>query len=151
MSGIVIRRAAEGDVAGGLLRSLRSLSASAGSTGEKEGRAALRRIGSNPLHTVFVAEAGGEVVGAATIIVEPKVIHGGGAAGHIEDVAVREDAQGKGVGKMLVRACLERAAEAGCYKTILDCEDGVVPFYEGMGFRRRSNGMRFDHGAGGSG
>ena len=94
---------------------------------------------------VAVAEVEGRVVGAATLLVEHKFINQAGRAGHIEDVAVAVDQQGRGVGGALIRYLLERAATAGCYKTILDCADDVVPFYERLGFRRRTNGMDFRH------
>jgi len=44
-----------------------------------------------------------------------------------------------------MQAALEYAKNQGCYKTILDCDDKVRPFYEGLGFKRHSNCMRFDH------
>jgi glucosamine-phosphate N-acetyltransferase len=44
-----------------------------------------------------------------------------------------------------MQAALEYARAQGCYKTILDCDDKVKPFYERLGFKRHSNGMRFDH------
>jgi glucosamine-phosphate N-acetyltransferase len=40
---------------------------------------------------------------------------------------------------------LERAKEKNCYKTILDCKDDVKQFYERIGFKHESNGMRYDH------
>ena len=106
-------------------------------------------IASNPNHVIMVAAdkggSGDRIVGAATLLVEPKLIHGGGRAGHIEDVAVASGSQGRGIGAALVRACLDEAARRGCYKTILDCTDGVRPFYEKIGFVRHSNEMRYDH------
>ena len=65
--------------------------------------------------------------------------------GHIEDVVVRKDYEGKGIGIKLVTSMLERAKEKNCYKTILDCKDDVKQFYERIGFKRESNGMRYDH------
>jgi len=85
------------------------------------------------------------VVGAATIFIEPKFIHRGGYVGHIEDVVVRKEYQGKGIGEKLVRKLLEYAQNSGCYKTILDCKDEVKPFYERLGFKHFSNSMRFEH------
>ena len=53
--------------------------------------------------------------------------------------------QGRGIGSALIRYLLARAEAAGCYKTTLDCADGVMPFYRRLGFRRRTNGMDFRH------
>ena len=108
-------------------------------------REVFRRLDGNPDCVVAVAEAGGSVVGAATLLIEHKFINQAGRAGHIEDVAVAANRQGTGIGGALIRYLLARAAEAGCYKTILDCADDVVPFYERLGFRRRTNGMDFRH------
>jgi len=78
-------------------------------------------------------------------LIEQKFIHDGGLVGHIEDVVVRKDYEGKGIGIKLVTSMLECAKEKNCYKTILDCKDDVKQFYERIGFKHESNGMRYDH------
>jgi len=45
---------------------------------------------------------------------------------------------------MLMNSLLELAKNKNCYKTILDCSDELTPFYEKIGFKRHSNGMRYD-------
>lgn len=153
-----VRPAVPSDVDGGLPEALESLSPGAASAPRAAVRSAMAEILSNPNHVVMVAVGegeeeggGGPVLGASTLLVEPKLIHGGGRAGHIEDVSVSGPAQGRGIGAALVRACLEEAERRGCYKTILDCTDEVRPFYEGIGFVRHASEMRYDHGAGGKG
>ncbi len=54
-----------------------------------------RRLDGNPDCVVAVAEVGGRVVGAATLLVEHKFIRQAGRAGHIEDVAVAVGQQGR--------------------------------------------------------
>ena len=130
----------------------------------------MAEIVSNPNHVIMVAAAAaddegggggqraagsgqraagsGRIVGAATLLVEPKLIHGGGRASHIEDIAVAAGSQGRGIGAALVRACLDEASRRGCYKTIPDCSDDVRPFYEKIGIVRHSNEMRYDHARG---
>lgn len=142
--GVTVREMRAGDVAAGFLESLGGLGG-AGGMGEGRARELFAEISSAPGHVILVAESGGRVVGSATLLIERKFIHGGGLAGHIEDVVVDGGRRGEGIGRALVRAALERAGRAGCYKTVLDCSDGVAPFYEGIGFRRHSAGMRFDH------
>lgn len=142
--GVEVRPARPGDAALGLLDALAGLGGSP-PAGEARARELLAAAGADPGRVVLVAESGGRVVGCATLIIERKIIHGGSAAGHIEDVAVVEGRRGEGIGAALVRAALARAAGAGCYKTVLDCGEGVAPFYEGLGFRRHSVGMRADH------
>lgn len=77
----------------------------------------------------FVALDGEKVIGTATLVTHPKLIHGGCKAGQIEEVAVLEDWRGKGVGTALVEACKHLAKEKGCYKVQLQCDDNFVPFY----------------------
>lgn len=103
------------------------------------------KISKNSHHVIYVALEGSKVIGSASILIEQKFIHDGGKVGHIEDVSVRKEFQGKGVGKKIVTALLKYAEKQGCYKTILDCTADLIPFYEKIGFKRHSNSMRFDH------
>ena len=105
----------------------------------------LKKIKQNPNHIIHVAVDDNKIVGSTTLLVEQKFIHDGGLVGHIEDVVVRKDYEGKGIGIKLVMSMLERAKEKNCYKTILDCKDDVKQFYERIGFKHESNGMRYDH------
>jgi glucosamine-phosphate N-acetyltransferase len=92
----------------------------------------------------YVARMQGQVVGTATLLLEQKFIHGGGLVGHIEDVAVRGEYQGRGVGSALVQHATEEARKRGCYKVILDCFEHLVPFYGRLGYRRHNFGLRID-------
>ncbi len=141
--GIIIRDIKDADLSGGFLASLESL-APVG-IGQDGAAGILYKIRENPNHTILVAVVNGRVAGSATLLIEPKFIHGGGLAGHIEDVVVDKTLQGRGIGKKLVLALLGRARKAGCYKTLLDCKDELRPFYEGLGFRLHSSAMRIDH------
>jgi glucosamine-phosphate N-acetyltransferase len=99
----------------------------------------------NPFYHIFVAEIERKIVGAATLIVEKKFIHKGELAGRIEDVAVRPAWQRKGIGSQLIKAALETAKEAGCYKVTLSTSRFEnIPFYEKLGFRRHGLTMRID-------
>ena len=140
----VIRELKREDIANGFLETLDSLRPASGLAPDRAA-AALDRILSNPDHIVIVAELRGRIVAATTLLIEPKFIHGGGLAGHIEDVAVDRAHQRRGLGARVVRHALRRAADRGCYKTVLDCAEDVRPFYEGLGFRRTGDSMRFDH------
>ena len=141
---VTVRPLREGDLNNGFLEALDALRPASGLAQERAVEV-FRHLERNPDCVVAVAEVDGRVVGAATLLVEHKFINQAGRAGHIEDVAVAVEQQGKGIGRALVRYLLERAAAAGCYKTILDCADDVVPFYERLGFQRRTNGMDFRH------
>ena len=144
MSTIKIRRLQRRDFYNGFLLSLDSLRKSS-HIKPKKANSIFDKISKNPDHVIYVAIYNGEIIGSTTLLIEQKFIHDGGKVGHIEDVVVRKEYQGKGVGKKIVNALLKYAEKKGCYKTILDCSDDLIPFYESIGFKRHSNSMRFDH------
>ena len=144
MTDLNIREIEEDDLFNGFLESLDSLR-KASDLDPKKAKKTLKKIRSRPNHIIYVAVLGSKVIGSATIFIELKFIHNGGRVGHIEDVVVRKEFQDKGVGQKLVEALLAYAKKNGCYKTVLDCADEVMPFYEKFGFKRYSNSMRFDH------
>lgn len=144
MSDVLIREIEGRDLQNGFLESLDSLRR-ASDLEPSEAQKILSEISSNPNHKIFVAEAAGKIVGSTTLLIERKFIHGGGRAGHIEDVVVASGMQGNKIGEKLVKFSLDYAQSQGCYKTTLDCADEVLGFYERLGFSRTSSGMRFDH------
>lgn len=142
--GITIRPLQRDDMHNGLLETLDALRPASAMSRERAERV-MDAIMSDGNRLVAVAELGGKVVGTATVLFETKFIHDGGVAGHIEDVAVRQEYQKKGIGGMIVRYLLDAARERGCYKTVLDCENGLVDFYTELGFKHTSSGMRYSH------
>ncbi len=144
MVDITIRELEEKDLFNGFLESMDSLKLASNLDIEKA-KEIFEKISSNSNHYVYVAILDGRVVGSTTMLIEPKFIHNGGNVAHIEDVVVSKEYQRKGIGEMLMRSLLDLAKDKNCYKTILDCTDEVKPFYEKIGFRRTSNGMRYDH------
>ena len=144
MSKIEIREIEEDDLERGFLETLDFLR-NASSLDKTKAKEILKKIKQNSNHIIHVAIDGKKIVGTTTLFIEQKFIHDGGLVGHIEDVVVRKDYEGKGIGIKLVTSLLERAKEKNCYKTILDCKDDVKQFYERIGFKRESNGMRYDH------
>ena len=144
MSSIKIRKLQKKDLYNGFLLSLDSLRKSS-NLKPKKANAIFDKILKNPDYIIYVAIYNGKVIGATTLLIEQKFIHDGGKVGHIEDVVVRKGYQGKGIGKKIVNALLKYEEKKGCYKTILDCTDDLIPFYEKIGFKRHSNSMRIDH------
>jgi len=144
MPEIIIREIEEDDLEKGFLETLDFLRNASG-IDKNKAREILKDIKQNPNHIIYVAIDNKKIVGSTTLLIEQKFIHDGGLVGHIEDVVVRKDYEGKGIGIKLVTSLLERAKGKNCYKTILDCKDDVKQFYERIGFKRESNGMRYDH------
>ncbi len=144
MSEPIIRELRKEDIWNGFLTTLDSLR-QASDIDRNKAEEIFEKINSNPDHIVVIAELDGKIVGATTLLIEPKFIHKGGSVGHIEDVAVDKNFQGQKIGEKIMRYLLEFAKNRGCYKTILECTDDVKPFYEKLGFKHIANELRFDH------
>ena len=144
MPEIEIREIKENDLENGFLESLDFLR-KASDLDKNKAKEILEKIKQNSNQIIQVAIDDKKIVGCITLLIEQKFIHDGGLIGHIEDVVVRKDYEGKGIGMKLVTSMLEYAKRKNCYKTILDCKDDVKQFYERIGFKHESNGMRYDH------
>jgi glucosamine-phosphate N-acetyltransferase len=144
MSELIIRKIIESDLENGFLESLDNLRQTS-SLEQNSVRNILKKILENENHIIHVAELNGKIVGSTTLLIEQKFIHEGGFVGHIEDVVVNKEFEGQGIGMKLVLSLLDVAKEKKCYKTILNCEDKIIPFYEKIGFKQKSTEMRFDH------
>lgn len=58
-----------------------------------------------------------------------------GVVGHIEDITVAKDQQGKKLGLRIIQALDNIAEKVGCYKAILDCSEKNQGFYEKCGYK----------------
>jgi len=81
------------------------------------------------------------VVATGTVFIEKKFLRGLGSTGHIEDIAVRQDMQGKKLGLRVIQTLTAISEAVGCYKTILSCTDQNIPFYEKCGYSKKENTM----------
>lgn len=70
-------------------------------------------------------------------------VHRLGKVGHIEDIAVAKDQQGKKLGLRIIQALDYISEKVGCYKSILDCSEANEGFYVKCGFRRA--GLQMAH------
>lgn len=67
-------------------------------------------------YLLVICDGSGRIVGTGSLIVERKFIHELGLVGHIEDIAVAKDQQGKKLGLRIIQALDYVAAKVGCYK-----------------------------------
>jgi len=102
------------------------------------------KIVSDPSITYRVAEVDGKIMAVASLITINKILHTGSRMGLIEDVAVGIEARGLGLGKLLIEDLKTIAIQKGCYKTVLNCSDDNIAFYEKCGFYKAENQMRWD-------
>ncbi len=144
MNELIIRELEKEDFKKGFLQTMDTLKESSNIT-EDKALEIFRNIQLNQKHIIIVAEINGRIVGATTLLIEPKFIHQGGIVGHIEDVVVNKEFQGQKIGEKIIKYVLGIAKKHDCYKTILDCSDDVKQFYEKLGFKHHSNELRFNH------
>lgn len=78
-----------------------------------------------------------KIIASGTLHVEQKIIRGLAKVGHIEDVVVKREYRGQGLGKYLVKHLIDMAKFYECYKVVLDCDIGLVHFYEKCGLEKR--------------
>ncbi|KAL8670915.1 MAG: hypothetical protein Q9168_004561 [Polycauliona sp. 1 TL-2023] len=107
-------------------------------------------------YILVICDGAKKVVGTGAVIIERKFvacewrwewgerwlmvmggsIHNLGLVGHIEDIAVAKDQQGKKLGLRIIQALDSLAEKVGCYKTILDCSETNEGFYVKCGYKR---------------
>ena len=144
MDELIIKELEKEDFKKGFLQTMDTLRESS-NISEDKALEIFRNIQLNQKHIIIVAEINGRIVGATTLLIEPKFIHQGGIVGHIEDVVVDKEFQGQKIGEKIIKYVLGIAKNNDCYKTILDCSDDVKQFYEKLGFKHHSNELRFNH------
>jgi glucosamine-phosphate N-acetyltransferase len=72
---------------------------------------------------VVVSRETDQIVGSGGVFVERKFLRGLGRVGHIEDIAVAREMQGKKLGLRIIQALTQISEDVGCYKTILNCSE----------------------------
>lgn len=93
--------------------------------------------------TVLVAVEDGAVLGGVTFVArsdDPMAEHGVDGAASIRMLAVAAEAQGRGVGRALVEACIGRARDLGAPQLVLHSTawmHAAHRLYERLGFARR--------------
>jgi len=90
---------------------------------------------------VIVDKQTDRIVAVGTVFIERKFLRGLGSVGHIEDIAVDEKQQGKKLGLRIIQALTAISENSGCYKTILNCSDKNIPFYQKCGYEKKENEM----------
>lgn len=139
---VTVRRLQAADFGNGYLESLSAL-APVGLTPE-EAVQTFQAICENSVYRFFVAIANGRVVGVASILIEQKFVLRAAKFGHIDEVAVAVECQGRGIGRRLIETLVEEAKKERCAKVRLDCREENVPFYEKCGFDRHEFMMQMD-------
>lgn len=94
---------------------------------------------------VFVADAGGEVVGVCQVVVFRNIGHHGQRVAEVENVHVRADRRSSGIGGELLATCETWARDANCHRIQLTSNmtrTDAHRFYERLGFRATHKGFK---------
>ena len=105
------------------------------------------RIQSYPNYHIYVALIQGEIVGTFALLIMDNLAHNGAPSGIVEDVAVRQKWQEKGIGKHMMAYAMQRCKEAGCYKMALSSNsirENAHRFYESLGFNKHGYSFVID-------
>lgn len=105
----------------------------------EEARLMLERFRAYPDYRLYVATAGGEVVGSFALLIMDNLAHRGAPSGVLEDIVVREDWRGRGIGGRMVRFAIERCRHRRCYKLVLSSHLARAEahrFFESLGFQQ---------------
>ena len=108
-------------------------------------RAAFDEITADANHRLLVAERAGEVVGTIQISFIPGMPAFGMKRGMLENVHIRADQRGTGLGTQMVSWAIERCREAGCGVVQLTSNKlrlDAHRFYEKLGFTKSHEGFK---------
>lgn len=93
----------------------------------------------------IVVEYKGKIIASGKLILETKIHNNLKKVGHIEDVIVDELYRKNGIGKLLIDKLIEISVKNNCYKTILECSEDLIYFYEKNNFKRKGIEMCIYH------
>jgi ribosomal protein S18 acetylase RimI-like enzyme len=86
---------------------------------------------------VFISEEGSRVVATCMLVTAPNLLRQGRCHGFLENVVTHPDFRGRGHGRAVVTAALERAWGAECHHVLMQSgrsDPRVQRFYERLGF-----------------
>lgn len=98
-----------------------------------------KKINSYPDYKLYVAEYENQIVGTFTLLIMDNLAHRGEPSAIVEDVAVKKELQGKGIGKEMMKFAMEVGRQKGCYKLVLSSHlrrEQAHKFYESLGFTK---------------
>ena len=105
----------------------------------------LQKITNNENYFLCAFESNNKLLGTGMLLIQMNLSHQGRPYGHIENVVVDKQQQGKGIGKKIINHLIEIAKQKNCYKVILNCEKHNIPFYEKSGMKETGEvEMRLD-------
>ncbi len=101
----------------------------------------------NPVSTVLLAEDANskEIVGMCTMQILVSTAQGSNS-GHIEDVIVKTERRGEGIGNLLLKTIIDIAKQNGCTRLQLSADNDNTPahnFYKKIGWNQTNLSVWF--------
>lgn len=100
----------------------------------------------DPAHHMLVAKDKGKVVGFVNFTTRKTVLHPG-PSGLIDELIVSKSHRGRGIGKELLLAAIEKCRELGCCEVEVSTEksnSGARKFYRKYGFKENAVLLELD-------
>jgi GNAT superfamily N-acetyltransferase len=105
------------------------------------------RFATYPDYVLYVAEAGGAIVGTFALLVMDNLAHLGARSAIVEDVVVDAAQRGQGIGRAMMTHAASVCRGKGCYKMALSSNlkrERAHAFYDSLGFERHGYSFRVD-------
>lgn len=103
------------------------------------------KLKSYPDYKVYVAEYEKKIIGTFALLIMDNLAHRGEPSAIVEDVVIRNEWQGKGIGKEMMKYAMNISRQKGCYKMVLSSHlrrERAHKFYESLGFKK--HGFSFE-------
>lgn len=100
-----------------------------------------------PDYKLYVAEYKNEIAGTFAVLIMDNLAHRGEPSSIVEDVVVRSDLQGKGIGGEMMQFAMKVSRQKGCYKMVLSSHlrrENAHRFYESLGFTKHGHSFVVD-------
>ena len=105
----------------------------------EQARTRFRRLERHPDYKLCAAAMEGGIQGVMALLIMDNLGHRGAPSALVEDVVVRRDRRGRGIGREMLRFAVNRARDKGCCKLALSCNKErkeAHRFYEYLGFKQ---------------
>jgi GNAT superfamily N-acetyltransferase len=105
----------------------------------REAAEKFEKLKTYPDYKLYVAEYKDEIAGTFAVLIMDNLAHRGEPSSIVEDVVIRTDLQGMGIGTGMMNFAMEISREKGCYKMVLSSHlrrENAHRFYETLGFKK---------------
>ena len=99
----------------------------------------LEKLKTYPDYNLYVAENENRILGTFALLIMDNLAHRGEPSSIVEDVVIRKDWQGRGIGKKMMKYAMDLSRQKGCYKMVLSSHirrEQAHRFYESLGFKK---------------